>query len=67
MSGESREPGVWEWQWAHILWQRKGLRLDEFAGLSHNAQLAFIASEELALERPINANERLASVYIKSR
>lgn len=66
MSGESEDKDAFEWQWAHILWQKKGLRMEEFAELPFNVKLAYIASEELASESPQNATERLAKVYIKT-
>ena len=67
MSGESESDESIEWQWAHILWQRRGLRMEDFAEMSTNVRLAYIASEQLAMETPLNANDRLAKVYIKSK
>lgn len=67
MSGESKDEDSGEWQWAHILWQRKGLPLEKFAEMPRKIQLAYIASEELAKKVPLNASERLAKVYIKSK
>ena len=66
MSGAVEEEGAEEWRFAHILWQKKGLRMEEFAEMPRNVQLAYIASEELEKEYPVNASERLAKVYIKS-
>lgn len=65
MSGGSEEDGAGDWAWAHILWQKKGLRMEEFAEMPRNVQLAYIASEQLAMKHPLNASERLAKVYIK--
>lgn len=67
MSGESEEDDSYDWMWAHLLWQKRGLRMEEFASMDRNIQLAYIASEELAKERPLNANDRLAKVYIKTK
>ncbi len=66
MSGESRSDDGVEWRWAHILWQRRGLRIEEFADMPRNVQLAYIASEQLAIETPVNSMDRLAKVYIKT-
>nr|DAH27253.1 MAG TPA: hypothetical protein [Caudoviricetes sp.] len=66
MSGESRSDDSVEWRWAHILWQRRGLRIEEFADMPRNVQLAYIASEQLAIETPVNSMDRLAKVYIKT-
>lgn len=65
MSGESELDEAAEWQWAHILWQKKGLRMEEFADMPKNVQLAYIASEQLEMNSPVNSNDRLAKVYIK--
>ena len=67
MSGESESDESIEWQWAHILWQRRGLRMEDFAEMSTNVRLAYIASEQLAMERPLNSNDRLAKAYEKSK
>lgn len=66
MSGESEEDDASDWMWAHLLWQKRGLRMEEFAELPRNIQLAYIASEQLSIERPINSVDRLAKVYIKT-
>jgi hypothetical protein len=67
MSGESEDENVTDWMWAHILWQKRGLRMEEFSEMPRNVQLAYIASEKLAMEIPMNSNDRLAKVYIKTR
>lgn len=56
-----------DWAWGHILWQKRGIRLEEFAEMPRNVQLAYIASEQLASKHPLNANDRLANVYIKTK
>lgn len=67
MSGDSESEDTNEWYWAHILWQRRGLRMEEFADMSRDVQLAYIASELLALEHPVNSSDRLAKVLIKAK
>lgn len=67
MTGAIEHRNVWEWQWAHILWQKRGLRMEEFAEMPHNVRLAYIASEQLAQEYPIESADRLAKVYIKKK
>lgn len=67
MSGESGEDGVFDWTWAHLLWQKRGLRMEEFAGMPRNVQLAYIASEQLATEHPLDAGDRLAKAYLKKK
>ncbi len=64
MSGESEEEDAYEWMWAHLLWQKKHLRMEEFASMEKNVRLAYIASEELARKSPLNANERLAKGFL---
>lgn len=66
MSGESEEDDAADWMWANLLWQKRGLRMEEFAEMPRNVQLAYIASEQLSIERPINSVDRLAKVYIKT-
>lgn len=38
----------------------------EFAEMPRNVQLAYIASERLANDYPIESSDRLAKVYIKT-
>ena len=47
MSGAVQTPDGTDWQYAHILWQKRGLRMEEFAEMPRNVQLAYIASESL--------------------
>ena len=56
-----------DWIYAHILWQKRGLRMEEFAAMPRNVQLAYIASEQLAMDSPLDASDRLAKVYIKPK
>lgn len=67
MSGEDEDEQSYEWMWAHILWQKKGIRMEEYATMERNVRLAYIASEELSMKKPINANERLARALIKTK
>ncbi len=67
MSGEGDDENSFDWMWAHVLWQKKGLRMEEYATMERNVRLAYIASEELAIEIPLNANERLAKGYLKKK
>lgn len=48
--------------WAHILWQRRGLRFEDFFRMSETCRLVYIASEILAAKRPQNT----ADVAIQS-
>lgn len=67
MSGDSELDEAGEWMWAHILWQKRGLRMEDFTEMPRNVQLAYIASEQLAKEAPVNSMDRLAKVYIKTK
>lgn len=67
MSGEGGEDDSGEWMWAHLLWQKRGIRLEEFAEMSRNVQLAYIASEQLVSEWPMSAMDRLAKAYLKAK
>lgn len=60
MSGESGSADSPDWMWAHILWQKRGIRMEEFAEMPREVRLAYIASEELARENPLHAMDRLA-------
>lgn len=67
MAGAIEVSDAVDWQWAHRLWQKRGLRMEEFAEMPRNVQLAYIASEQLADEYPIESSDRLAKVYIKHK
>lgn len=67
MSGAVMSGDTLEWQYAHILWQKRGLRMEEFAEMPRNVKLAYIASEQLEDSHPVNASDRLAHVYIKKK
>ena len=43
MMGESGAEDSASWVWAHILWQRHNLRMEEWAEMSRDVQLAYIA------------------------
>lgn len=67
MSGATDASETWEWQYAHILWQRHGLRMEEFAEMPHNVRMAYIASEKLEKEHPIASDDRIANALLKQR
>lgn len=67
MSGAVETKDAVDWQYAHILWQKRGLRMEEFAEMPRNVQLAYIASEQLANEYPILSADKLAQVYIRTK
>lgn len=67
MSGEDESEDAAEWQWAHILWQKRGIRFEEYAEMPMNVRLAYIASEELARDCPLGSPDRLAKVMIKTK
>lgn len=67
MAGESESEDGPSWVWAHILWQRHHLRMEEYAEMPRNVQLAYIASEQLEKENPTSSIDRLAKVYIKTK
>ena len=51
------EDGDFESMWAHILWQRRGLRMEDFLSMSETCQLVYIASEILADHQPQNMTD----------
>ena len=51
------EDGDFESMWAHILWQRRGLRMEDFLSMSETCQLVYIASEILANQQPQNMTD----------
>lgn len=67
MSGAVEDEDSYEWQWAHILWQRHNLRMEEWANMPREVQLAYIASEQLEDTHPLQASNRMAKAYIKSK
>lgn len=56
------EDGDFYSMWAHILWQRRGLRMEDFFRMSETCRLVYIASEKLASDHPQNT----ADVAIQS-
>lgn len=66
MSGAVDTADGEDWYMAHLLWQRHGIRLEEYADMPRHIQLAYIASEELEHEKPASAPDRLAKGLIKS-
>lgn len=51
------EDGEFYSMWAHILWQRRGLRMEEFMSMSDDLKLVYVASELLANQQPINMTD----------
>ncbi|WP_283682675.1 hypothetical protein [Parablautia sp. Marseille-Q6255] len=58
--------GNYDWYWGHILWQRKGMPFEEWVEKSHSEKMMYIASEQLEMQTPVSAMDRLAKVYIKT-
>ena len=50
------------WHWAHILWQAKGLSMEEFAKMERQVQLAYIASYKLEEEMPVNWLHKILNI-----
>ena len=50
------------WHWAHILWQAKGLRMEEFAKMERQVQLAYIASYKLEEEMTVNWLHKILNI-----
>ena len=67
MSGESESEDSATWVWAHILWQRHDLRMEDFADMPREVQLAYIASEQLEMETPYRGTNRLAKGFLKKK
>ena len=44
--------------WAHVLWQRHGLRMEDFAVMPRTRQLFYIASELIESEDPCRLDTR---------
>lgn len=51
------EEGEFYSMWAHILWQRRGLRMEEFMNMSDGLKLVYVASELLANQQPQNMTD----------
>lgn len=65
MSGDETGRGAFLWRWAHILWQRKRLRMEDFVAMNRNTQLAYIASEMVSFDNPQDASERILRALTK--
>ena len=61
------EDGDFESMWAHILWQRRGLRMEEFLRMSQECQMVYIASELLAADQPQNMTDIMVHSLSKLR
>lgn len=64
MSGDANAKESADWQWAHILWQRHNLRMEDFAIMPREIQLAYIASEELELKTPVASLDKILKARI---
>lgn len=61
------EDGEFYSMWAHILWQRRGLRMEDFFSMSEGLQLVYIASELLASTQPQNMTDVMVHSLSKIR
>ena len=61
------EDGEFYSMWAHILWQRRGLRMEDFFSMSESLQLVYIASELLASTQPQNMTDVMVHSLSKIR
>lgn len=67
MNGTVRSEESADWQWGHIMWQKHGIRLEEWAEMQWHVKMAYIASEQLEKESPIEATDRLAKGFLKPK
>lgn len=68
MSGDSDDEHAHEWRWAHILWQRHHLRMEDFADMPRTVQLAYIASEQLEDKNPLSSTNQIKKgLFTKSK
>jgi len=67
MSGDSEDPGNAEWRWAHVLWQRHNLRMEDFSAMPRNVQLAYIASEQLEATQPLSSVNQIKKGLFKKK
>lgn len=51
--------------WAHMLWQRRGLRIEEFMAMSFGLKCVYVASELLEGKEPQNTLDALAKSLSK--
>ena len=61
------EGGDFDSMWAHILWQRRGLRMEDYFSMSETCRLVYIASEVLAAEQPQNMTDIMVHSLSKLR
>jgi len=61
------EDGEFYSMWAHMLWQRRGLRMEEFLAMSDELKLVYVASELLANEQPQNMTDIMVHSLSKIR
>lgn len=56
----SEDSDDFESVWAHVLWQRRGLRIEDFMAMSFGLKCVYVASELLAAKEPQNTLDALA-------
>lgn len=61
----SEDSDDYESVWAHVLWQRRGLRMEEFMAMSRELKCVYVASEMLAGNDPQNTVDVLAKSLSK--
>ena len=61
------EDGEFFSMWAHILWHRRGLRMEEFMAMSEGCKLVYVASEILASSQPQNMTDIMVHSLSKLR
>lgn len=66
MAGAEASAESEDWYMAHLMWQRHGMRLEDWAELPRHIQLAYIASEELEKESPVSPTDRIAKGLLTS-
>jgi hypothetical protein len=67
MNGTVRSEESADWQWSHIMWQRHGIRLEEWAEMPWHLKMAYIASEQIEDESPVESTNRLARGFLKKK
>lgn len=56
----SEDSDDFESVWAHVLWQRRGLRMEEFMKMSRELKCVYVASELVAGKDPQSTLDVLA-------
>lgn len=53
--------------WAHRLWQKHGLRMEDFEKMPRQTKCAYIASEMVAEKFPVHSTDRLLRAFTKNK